>query len=154
MTGRRTQPTQLEATGNFAPRTEYTFERVTIVAPQESQSPLPPDGPSGIHGKEPLYSYNGSLGGCHDSSRPTFPIPFIYSSKEEEKAGRRGWDKGVKVARDMIANMPLDKDQYRHQGRTVVRDPQIATSRPTRADLEDYWGPGIKTIHKEDASRI
>lgn len=153
-TGKRTQPTQLEATGNFDPRTEYTFGRVTIARPQESQSPLPPDGPSEIHGKEPLHSYNGRLYGCHDSKKTTFSTPFIYSSKEEEKAGRRGWDKGVKVARDVIANIPLDKDPYTHQGRTVVRLPQNATSRPTRADLEDYWGSGIKTIHKEDASRI
>ena len=153
-TGRQTQLTQLEPAGNIAPRTEYTFGRVTIAGPQESRSALLPDGPSEIHGKEPIYPYNDSSDGCHDSGKTTFSIPFIYSSKEEEKAGRRGWDRGVKVARDVIANMPLDKDQYTHQGRTVVRHPQNATSRPTRADLEDYWGSGIKTIHKEDASRL
>ena len=153
--GKWTRSTRLETIGNLSPRTGYAFGRVKVIAgPQESQSSLPPNDPSETRGKEPLYPYNSNVDGCHDSSRPTFSTPFVYSSNEEEKAGRRGWAKGVKVAREVIANIPLDKDQYTHQVRAVVRHPKITTSRPTRADLEDYWGSGIKAIHKEEISSI
>jgi hypothetical protein len=147
---KRTRSIQLETIGNFTPRAEYTFGRVTTIAgPQEFQTSLPPDDPSKVHEKESLYHYNSSVDGGHDSSRATFSTPFVYPSKEEEDAGQRGWAKGVKVAREVIANIPLNKDQYTHQVRTVVRHPQNAISRPTRADLEDYWGLGIRAIHEE-----
>ena len=150
--GKRTGSTQLETIGNFGPRAEYTFERVTVTSgPQES---LPPDDLSNVHGKEPFYPYSNSVDSSHESSWSTFSAPFVYSSKEEEEAGRRGWTKGVKVAREVIANIPSNKDQYTHQVRVVVRLPQNATSRPTRADLEDYWGTGIRAIHEEDVSRF
>jgi len=150
-----TRSTQLETIGKFVPRAEYTFGRViTAAGPQEFQSSPPPDDQSKVHGKGPLYPYNRGVGSSHDGSRPTFSTPFVYSSKEEEQAGRRGWAKGVKVAREVIANIPLNKDQYTHQVRTVVRHPPNATSRPTRADLEDYWGLGIRAIHEGDISRF
>jgi hypothetical protein len=153
--GKRTRSTQLETIGNFAHRPEYTFGRVTVIAgPQESQSSLPPDDPGKVYGKEPLYPYNSSADGSHGSCMPTFSTPFVYPSKEEEEAGRRGWAKGVKVAREVIANLPLNKDQYTHQVRTVIRHPQNSTFRPSRADLEDYWGSGIKAVREEDVLRF
>jgi len=81
-----------------------------------------------------------------------FSAPFVYSSKEEEAAARRGWAKGVKVAREVIVNTPLDKDQYTYQVKTVMHHSTNPTSRPTRMDLEDYWGSGIQAIREEDVS--
>lgn len=148
--GKRTRSAQLESIGNFAPHLEYTVGRVTVIsAPQSS---LPPIDPSKVYGKEPLYSHNSSVGGNHYDSKHTLSAPFVYSSKVEEEAARRGWAKGMKVAREVIANMPLDGDQYAHQAKTVARHTQRPTSRPTRTDLEDYWGPGIQAIRDEDTS--
>lgn len=124
-TGKWTRSTRLKTIGNSSPRTGYTFGRVKVIAgPQESQTSFSPNDPSGTQGKKPIYPYNSNMDGRHDSSRPTFSASFVYSSNEEEKAGRRGWAKGVKVAREVIANIPLDKDQYTHHVRAVVRHPQ------------------------------
>lgn len=150
--GKRSRSAQLESIGNFAPHLEYTVGRVTVTsAPQSS---FPPENPSKVDGKEPLHSHNSSVGGNHHDRKPTLSAPFVYTSKVEEEAARRGWAKGMKVAREVIANMPLDGDQYAHQAKTVVRHTQKPTSRPTRTDLEDYWGPGIRAIRDEDTSHL
>jgi hypothetical protein len=139
---------QLESIGSFTPHPGHTFGRVTvIIGPQESQTPARS---SKVYGKDPLYPYNSSDGGSHDNGKPAFSAPFAYSSQAEEEAGRRGWTKGVKVAREVMENLPLDEDQYTHQAGTVVRHSK--TSRPTRTDLEDYWGSGIQAIREEDVS--
>lgn len=153
--GKRTRSFQLESIGNFGPHPEYTFGRVTVIAaPQETQLSLPRDNPNNVYGKEPLHPSNDSVDGNHCDSKPIVSAPFVYSSKAEEEAARRGWTKGVKVAREVIANIPLDGDQYTHQVRTVMRHTQKPTSRPTRTDLEDYWGTGVQYIRDEDASQF
>ena len=151
--GKQTRSIQFESIGDFSPRPEYTFGRVTVIAgPQETQLPVQPDGPSKEYRKESLYPYNNSVGCSHLDRMPTFSAPFVYSSKEEEAAARRGWAKGVKVAREVIANTPLDKDQYTYQVKTIMHHSKNPTSRPTRTDLEDYWGSGIQAIREEDVS--
>ena len=152
---KRTRSIQLESVGNFTPHPEYTFGRVTVIAAHhKTQLSLPPDDPSKAYGKGPLYPYHSSVDVNHRDRKPTFSAPFVYSSKAEEEAARRGWAKGVKVAREVIENIPLDKDQYTHRASTVVHHTQKPTSRPTRTDLEDYWGPGIRTIRDEDTSHF
>jgi hypothetical protein len=122
--GKRARITHLESTGNFASHPGYTSESIIAIGgSQGSHSALRRGDPSKVYGKDPLYPYKISEDSSRHDSKPAFSASFAYSSAEEEEAGRRGWAKGVQVAREKIASRSSENNQYIHRGRDVVHPP-------------------------------